>query len=452
MVHRLDRSRPERRPGLLPTPSRRTLAATGIAVTLAVVVVGVSHLESVPGPRPPPPPAAPKVAPEWVVDPAGTEQVSDVAGPDAAGGDTLGRFGVAGTDLGHMFVVGDRIAIVFGDTYGGPPSPGRFFQLPHPDWRSNTLGWIDPKPSPRDGFALSEMVTDRPGHAEELLHSRKQNGVEWTVIPTYGIANGPQLLLHYMSVRNDFTQPGVWPLNFSGVAASNDGGRTWARPESAIWPGNTRFGQVAYVRPGGADDPRAPDPPRAPGVPRLPTTWSSIFPDNPYSTTFPTPHDGTVYVYGIPGGRYGDVSLAAVAPDKMLDRSAYRYWTGQGWSSDEKDATSVIRGPVGELSVRWNSYYRTWMMMYLVDSTGQVVLRTAPSATGPWGEPQVVTTTREHPLGYAPYLTPRWNDGPDIWFTMSTYRNYRVFLMHARLRAQAPGTPIPEDVRAAGPR
>jgi hypothetical protein len=416
----------------------------------------VSVLQSGAGDQPPaaaPPHAVegPRAVPRWVVDPAGTQQLPDVVGPDAAGGDTLARFGVAGTDLGHMFTVGDRLAIAFGDTYGGPPSPGRFFLLPHPDWRSNVLGWINPPASPRDGFSLSDMVTDRPGHAKELLHSRKVSGDEWTVIPTYGIADGPRMLLHYMSVPSDFTIPGRWPLNYAGVAYSDDGGKTWIRPPGAIWPGNTKFGQVAYVRPGGADDPQAPDPPRAPDVPRLSTSFSSFFPHDPYSTELTTPRDDVTYVYGIPGGRYGDVSLAAVPSGQLLDRSAYRYWTGSAWSTDEKDAAPVIHGPVGELSVRYNTYYKTWMMMYLVDSTGQIVLRTAPTPTGPWGDPQVVTTTRDHPLGYAPYLTPRWNDGPDIWFTLSTYRNYRVFLMHTRLRDQPSDEPLPRDVAAAVP-
>jgi hypothetical protein len=410
-----------------------------VATTLAVVtMIGVvAVLQSGAGTHPPPVVAAPRpppVAPRWVVDPSTTAQVSDVVGPQAAGGDTEARFGVAGADLGHMFTVGGRLAIAFGDTYGGPPAP-QFFHAPRPDWRSNVLGWIDPPSSPRDGFALRDMVIDRPGHAAELLHSRKQDGVEWTVIPTYGIADGGRMLLHYMSVRNDFTdtRPGHWALNDAGVAVSDDGGRTWTRPPGAVWPGNTRFGQVAYVRPGGGDDPVAPDPPRAPDVPRLPTSFGSVLP-NRYPTTFPNRPDGTVYVYGIPGGRFGDVSLAAVPPGKLLDRSAYRYWTGTGWSTSEDAAAPVVRGPVGELSVRWNSYYRTWMMMYLVETTGELVVRTSPSATGPWGDAQVVTTTREHPEAYAPYLTPRWTDGPDIWFTMSTYGDYRVSLMHARLR------------------
>ncbi len=53
-----------------------------------------------------------------------------------------------------------------------------------------------------------------------------------------------------------------------------------------------------------------------------------------------------------------------------------------------------------------------------------------------------MTTTREHPEAYAPYLTPRWTDGPDIWFTMSTHGDYRVSLMRARLRAEPPDRPI----------
>lgn len=405
-----------------PTPPTLGTAAVLVVVTvLAVVAVLQSDVRPVPPPRPPPaPPAAP---PRWVVDPSATRHVSDLTGPHAAGGDTQRRFGVAGTDLGHMFTVGGRLAIAFGDTYGGV-STDDFFGVSHPDWRSNVLGWIDPPASPRDGLALSGMVTDRPGHAAELLGSRKQDGVEQTVIPTYGIAVGRRMFLHYMSVRS-FTVPGRWPLNDAGVAVSDDGGRTWSRPPSAVWPGGTHFGQVAYVRPGGADDPFAPRTDRVPGL-------------LSYVPALPIAPDSSIYVYGIPGGRYGDVSLARVPADRLLDRSSYRYWTGRGWSPREDEAAPVVRGPAGELSVRWNSYYRTWLMTYLVDPTGQIVLRTSPSPTGPWSAPQVVTTTREHPEAYAPYLTPRWNDGPDIWFTLSQYRTYGVSLMRTRLRAQRP--------------
>ena len=96
----------------------------------------------------------------------------------------------------------------------------------------------------------------------------------------------------------------------------------------------------------------------------------------------------TVYVYGIPGGRYGDLSLAKVPAAQLTDAAAYRYWNGTAWVAGEAAATPVVKGPVGELSVRWSSYYKRWIMMYLVDDTGEIVLRTAPAPTGPWGPAQ----------------------------------------------------------------
>jgi hypothetical protein len=413
-------------------------------LTLVVVtMVGVVAVLQADVPsRSPPALAAPAVPPHWVVDPTATGPVADVTGPRADGGDTEARFGVAGTDLGHMFTYDGRLAIAFGDTYGGA-SVDHFFRIPHPDWRSNTLGWIDPPASPADGLALADMVTDRPGHATELLHSRKQDGVEWTVIPTNGIAVGQRMYLHYMSVRS-FPGGGHWPINGAGVAVSQDGGRTWDRPRDALWPGDTRFGQVAYSRPGGADDPQAPDTFPAPGLPDL------MAPGPAPLLPGAQPPSPWIYVYGIPGGRDGDVSLAVVPADRLVDRYAYRFWTGTGWSADEKDATPLVHGPAGELSVRWSSWYRRWLMTYLDDPKGQILLRTSPSPTGPWSDPQVVTTTREHPEAYAPYLTPRWNDGPDIWFTLSQYRTYGVSLMHTRLRDE-PGARAMPAVGPVGP-
>lgn len=93
------------------------------------------------------------------------------------------KWNIYGTDLGHMFTHRGRIAMVFGDTLGGPAAED-FWSVPHEDWRSNTMAWIDPPRSPAKGLLLSDMVTDRPGHAKELLSSKKVDGDETTVIPT----------------------------------------------------------------------------------------------------------------------------------------------------------------------------------------------------------------------------------------------------------------------------
>jgi hypothetical protein len=351
-----------------------------------------------------------------------TTKVGDLVGTGSMN-DTGRRYGVEGTDLGHMFMVGSRMAMVFGDTYGAPPAKD-FYSVRHDDWRSNVIASIDPPVTPAAGLPFHGMITDRPGHAKELIPSQKIKGVQETVIPTYGIAEGPKnatMTLQYMSVQS-FDQPGHWRLTGSGISTSNDGGVTWVDQPTARWPANSKFGQVAYVRPGGPDDPQSP------------------VPDG-------TRPGGTVYVYGIPGGRYGDLSLAKVPAAQLTDATAYRYWNGTDWVAGEANATPVLKGPVGELSVRWSSYYRRWIMMYLVDDTGEIVLRTAPAPTGPWGPAQTVTTTKDFPKAYAPYLTPRWSDGPDVWFTMSQFTSYRVELMRTRLTPLAAGAAVPASLQ-----
>ena len=366
----------------------------------------------------PVPGAAPTATTPVAVQRSATAKVAELVGTGSMN-DTGRRWGVEGTDLGHMFMVGNKLAMAFGDTFGGPPAKD-FYSVRHADWRSNVIASIDPPASPAAGLPFRGMITDRPGHARELIASKKVKGVQETVIPTYGIATGPKnatMNLQYMSVQS-FDQAGHWRLTGSGIASSTDGGVTWRDQPTAHWPANSKFGQVAYVRPGGPDDPAAPVPAgSAPG--------------------------GTVYVYGIPGGRYGDLSLARVPAAQLTDASAYRYWNGTGWTAGEASAVPVVKGPVGELSVRWSSYYQRWMMMYLVDDTGEIVLRTAPAPTGPWGPAQVVTTTKDFPKAYAPYLTPRWNDGPDLWFTMSQFTTYRVELMRTRLAVLPAGAPVP---------
>jgi hypothetical protein len=330
----------------------------------------------------------PGLSPSWTVDDEQTFLVSPETGPTSPNRTDL-RWQVHGTDLGSSFGYRGRTYFVFGDTFGAPAA-NPFFSVPHEDWRSNVMAFSSDS-DPADGVTFDDMITDRPGHAAELLSSLKDPGVEQTVIPTYGVAVDDRMFLHYMSVR-EFGEPGHWTLNYSGLAYSDDGGQTWEKNSGVRWPGDSNFGQVAFVE-----------------------------------------HGAYVYLFGIPGGRYGGIQMARVPAGSMLDQSAYRYLDGTTWVTDPGAATTVMAGPVGELSVRWSSYYRAWMMMYLVDDKGLVVIRSAPELTGPWSTPRTVVTSAAYPALYAPYLLPRWNSGPDIYFTMSQFGPYNMSLMHTRL-------------------
>ncbi|MFO7320741.1 MAG: DUF4185 domain-containing protein [Chloroflexota bacterium] len=312
------------------------------------------------------------------------EFVEWVTGPESPN-QTDVRYDIDGTDLGSMFVQGDTLYIAFGDTFGCcRPSGGGAGGA---NWRNNALAYSSDR-DPEDGITIDGMITEPDGTARAVLHRMRD---DVTVIPTYGIAIGERLYLHYMAVR-EWGPPGRWTLNRSGWAYSDNGGRTWTQPRDAIWEGDTNFGQAALVE-----------------------------------------HEGMVYVFGIHGGRFGGVALARVPGDSLLDMSAYRYWDGEGWSEDINDAVEIVPPPVGELSVAWNEYLGRWIMTYLHELRAEIVIREAPELTGPWSDLTTLVRGVDYPSLYGAYLHPWASDGQVIYFNMSQWGPYNVRLMRARL-------------------
>lgn len=309
-----------------------------------------------------------------------TQQLTGPGSPNR----TFQRWNVGGTDLGHTFFHEGSLYMVFGDTYGRARE----------DWRSNTMAKISAIESPAAGLEFESFVGAAEGRATELLSSHKVYWVERTVIPTNGISVDGRMILHYMSVRR-WVAPGRWRINHAGMAYSDDDGITWNRT-GEMWGESTNFAQVAFVRQ----------------------------PDD-------TDH---IYLFGIPAGRFGSVKLARVPESDILDIRSYRYWDGSEWTAAQSNAGVVVPGPVGELSVAWNEYLGEWLMMYLNVRHQAIVVRTAPELTGPWSDERLIATGRDHPQLYAPFVIPFESNEPDVFFTMSRWDAYNVFLMHLRLQ------------------
>lgn len=324
------------------------------------------------------------------------EQVARLTG-DPSLNQTGERWGVYGTDLGSMFDLGDTLYMVFGDTFGccipGTGGPGNA-----QDWRFNVMAVITDR-DPADGLTFDDMITDRPGHARQLLNRAPGNT---TVIPTYGVAVGERMFLHYMDVRA-WGGPGEWTLSGSGLAYSDDRGKTWEKDSGVQWAGDSSFGQAAFAKDG-----------------------------------------DHLYLFGIPGGRFGGVKLARVAQAALLDPSAYRYYAGMTggepqWSANEGAAQLIVPAPVGELSVLWNAYLGRWIMTSLDERRAALVIREAPQPWGPWSPAHILVSGRQYPGLYGAYLHPWYveNDGEVIYFAMSQWGPYSVFWMKARLEKQA---------------
>ncbi len=311
--------------------------------------------------------------------------------------ETEARYQVKGTDLGIMWADEQgQVLTAFGDTFGsGWAGPGSEVRDPAAsDWRSNTLARSGDH-DPADGMSFTGFVTDRAGHAKELLPSLKQEGVEISKIPTGGVNVGGRNYLAYMSV-NHFGRPGQWITNYSGIAYSDDGGQNWVadprtyRPNTPAFDDN--FQMITYAR-----------------------------------------RDGFVYLFATPNGRFGDAYVARVPDQRLLDVSAYEYWIGTGWQRGASViATPIMTGPVGELSVRYDQTLQSWEMMYFDQPRGAIVVRLAPQPTGPWGTPIEVATSRQYPTLYGGFLNPD-SHGSDIYFTMTQYDRYNVSLMHTTL-------------------
>ncbi|MFD4433893.1 DUF4185 domain-containing protein, partial [Nocardia sp. NPDC058497] len=271
------------------------------------------------------------------------------------------------------------------------------------DWRSNTLA-VSSNRDLEHGMKLDSFVEDRPGHAGQVLTSRKVDGSEITTLPTSGLSIGDRQFLAYSSIREWGSTSGSWVSNYSGIAYSDDGGQSWTKDKGAVW-----------LNAG--------------------TGWAFQM---PAITKGP---DGFVYMYGTPQGRIGGVFVARVAPERILDKAAWQLWTGAEWTSDPTSPpAAIVTGAVGEVSVQYNVSIGRWLMMSTDILDNGIVLRQAVNPMGPWTDPEVVVSGKDYPYVYGAHMHP-WSSGNDLFFTVSQWSTYNVYLMHTTVVAKAPAAP-----------
>ncbi|MFI5778410.1 DUF4185 domain-containing protein [Nocardia sp. NPDC051570] len=352
-----------------------------------------------PAPQPPPPPVVNPAEPGPLAAPVAPRRVesvdlvNQVTGHGSTNRTDL-RWQVDGTDLGIMWESAPgRIAVAFGDTFGTGWTPGGPMGVEQ-DWRSNVLGYSTEHDLSK-GLVLDDMVQDSRCHAAELLDSRKIKNFETTVIPTSGFALGSRQYLSYMSVNRWSLIPGMWWTNRGGLAYSDDGGSTWVKDQYA--------------------------------------QWDNMFGVDRFQVTTMVPHGDYVYMFGTPNGRVGTIGLARVPLGEVLNKSAYQYWVDGTWApAEENGATPLFPGIAGELSVRYDESSGQWQMMYLDPTRHAIVLRTAADPQGAWTDGTVLIDTDDYPKAYGGFIHP-WSTGRDLYFTMSAWDSYNVYLMHATL-------------------
>ncbi|MFI1915484.1 DUF4185 domain-containing protein [Nocardia sp. NPDC020380] len=356
-----------------------------------------------PNPNPPavppgPEPVHPAVDPAPQAPARPTPRIDDVTEvAKVTGADSVNRtdkrWQVQGTDLGIMWESKPgEIAMAFGDTIGRDfHPPGGMGE----DWRSNLLAFSSNKDLSR-GVVFDRMVTDDRCHASELLSSEKLDNIEITTIPTSGFAIGDRQYMSYMSIRTWNSIPGTWYTNYGGIAYSDDHGEHWTK------------------------DPHA--------------RWDNIFGVSNFQVTAMVPQGDYVYMFGIPNSRLGAVGLARVPKDQVLNVTAYQYWKGGSWTPADGfvSADPIVDAPAGELSVRYDADRKVWQMSYLDTAKAALVVRESDSPQGVWSDSATTVSALQFPELYGGFIHP-WSTGKDLYFTMSTWSDYNVYLMHATM-------------------
>lgn len=365
-----------------------------------------------PNAAPVPAPPAPNPNPAPPIAGAPTSLVEWVSGPNSPN-KTLQRFGISGTDLGVLWDNGDpanhQVLMAFGDTFG-------FCRVKGKQWRYNTLFRSQDRDLAQGIHVAPGAASNKysgsplalPGFSRQVIHSIKFAPQETGVIPTAGISVGRTQYINFMSVRN-WGRDGEWTTNYSAIAVSPDNGQSWG-----VYPGTVRT-----ARPAGSKRVRF-----VPGN------------ENFQMGAFLKAADGYVYSFGTPSGRGGSARVARVPQRFIPDLTKYEYWNGDGagsWVPNKPSAaTPVIPGPVGEMSVQYNTYLRKYLALYS-NGRNDIVARTAPAPQGPWSPEQMLVSSWQMPGGiYAPMMHP-WSTGKDVYFNLSLWSAYNVMLMHTVL-------------------
>jgi hypothetical protein len=303
------------------------------------------------------------------------------------------NYNVGGTDLGIIWEMEKgRYGIFFGDTYGR-----HHFEEPvvkGSDWRCNVLAFSGDEKL-EDGLTINNMAVDASGQACEIIYGGKDmsgNG-NWTSIPTGAVrANGADYV-HYMNVRH--WESSNWGTNYSAFYRSDDNGVSWKPVPRVRFGEDSNFGQVGFSK-----------------------------------------KDSFVYMIGTESGRQSSPRLARFRQKDIEVQDRYEYWNGlkKEWVHDEEKATNLFEDATGELSFIYHEKSRQWLLLYFNETRAEISARYAPELTAVWSQPQCVAHRNEYPRLYGSYIHPLSAYSDHIYFLMSMWHPYNVFLMRTEIK------------------
>ncbi len=293
------------------------------------------------------------------------------------------RAGVMFQDGGQPIAVPGGALWVFGDTFLGrrtDPATRRTIT----GAVSNTIAFL-PDGSSEFPPALKYFVGPDGVAAAPLSFFPQEQPDKLRMWPLGGVAVGGRTYLFYSMIEVT-DAPGPW--NFRGLG-------------SGLAVGQAPLGGYQRLTPGGS--------------------WNFSA-----AADCVLPFDGFLYCYEIstPPGQEGLI-IARVAPDRIEDPAAYRYFTGQDWLPQHQSAKVILREAYGQVSVVWNPALRSLLMATSSDffHPQEFQLRTAANPWGPWSQPTRIAVPpragKTTNLVYCTFIHPELSsdDGREITLT-----------------------------------
>ena len=114
-------------------------------------------------------------------------------------------------------------------------------------------------------------------------------------------------------------------------------------------------------------------------------------PDDPAWGTASAIVDDLLYTFACDGddGPGHRCRLARVGVESIHQRSAWQFWTADGWSADMGAADVLFEGaPI--MSLSWSRFLDAWLVVYSAPFASEIVGRTASELTGPWSREGVL--------------------------------------------------------------
>ncbi len=343
-------------------------------------------------------------------------------------GETLSRYGVLGTDLGHSLVLSDRIVFFFGDTVSAYKSGDRFIAAKtNPPGAGDSIGYI-----PNVDFSQCRYIPDM---AEQMAR-----GVRAPV----GNAAGCPSLAFYLNPLRGNDEHIFKPFVITGLAADENQG-VFRTPTSVI-----AYNDRAYVfsttkfqdsKPAGAywlqsavarsdQSPMLWNDTNPPTFTKLYTASTHLPVDDPAN---PPPVEGGpgkfmgMSAVVMNAGAIADLGLARVLPRELQGTDVAFVW-GRSWNSDksdlylaavamrdidagmskwvfyagngrwsnnsEADAVGLLQTEdVAHHSVAWNAAFGRFVLTR--NASARIVAQFSTTPWGPWSTPVVLLNTND---------------------------------------------------------